>query len=132
MKSPIEQLRELVAAQGLNGTWNYDPYMQGMFNGLELAVATMDGREPVFRKAPERWLADIPSPDIEATAGVPVVHDSRAAMQTALDALTLAENYSDHPDYERTMAEAIAGLRSALGVKEGLHQVPGPSTTDGV
>lgn len=48
--------------------------------------------------------------------GVGVGQDSRAAMQKALAALELAENYSDHPDYEKTMADALAGLRGALGV----------------
>jgi hypothetical protein len=45
----IETLRHYVQIQGENGNWNYDDYMVGMFNGLELALATMEGREPQYR-----------------------------------------------------------------------------------
>ena len=52
----ITRLRELVAIQGQNGNWNHDSYMQGMFNGMELALSTLEEREPQFRDAPEKWL----------------------------------------------------------------------------
>jgi hypothetical protein len=55
----IEDLRNMVEAQGRDGTWNYDPYMQGLYNGLEFALSIMEKREPQFRDAPEQWLADI-------------------------------------------------------------------------
>lgn len=51
MKTPIEQLHDLLEVQGRQGTWDSDPYMLGVFNGLELAAATMDDREPHFRSA---------------------------------------------------------------------------------
>ena len=56
MADRLEQLRDLRDIQGRDGTWNFDPYMQGMFNGLELAVATMEDREPQYRSAPDKWL----------------------------------------------------------------------------
>jgi hypothetical protein len=30
--------------------------MQGMYNGMELMVALAEGRDPVFRKTPEKWI----------------------------------------------------------------------------
>lgn len=55
------QLAEVLKIQGEHGNWNYDPYMQGMFNGLELAAAIMEGRTPRFRKKPDDgWLHDKP------------------------------------------------------------------------
>lgn len=59
-KSKIQQARELTAIQGSDGNWNYDPYMQGMYNGMELVLATWEGRKPEFRKSPEKWLSDFP------------------------------------------------------------------------
>jgi hypothetical protein len=67
----VQDLRNMVEAQGRNGTWNYDPYMQGLYNGLEFALSIMEKREPRFRDAPEQWLADIrvkpESTDTEST-----------------------------------------------------------------
>jgi hypothetical protein len=55
----MSDLRNMHRIQGDNGNWNYDPYMHGMYNGMELMLATIEDREPVFKKAPETWLADI-------------------------------------------------------------------------
>ena len=63
MGKEIKELQELVKVQGMNGTWNYDPYMQGMFNGMELMLAVLEDREPQFRSAPPRWLCEAPSAD---------------------------------------------------------------------
>lgn len=59
-KSTIEQLRELVNVQGKSGNWNYDPYMHGMYNGMELALATLENREPTYKEAPKMWICDYP------------------------------------------------------------------------
>lgn len=53
--TPTQKLRDLVKIQGADGNWDYSPYMHGMFNGLELASATIDGREVEFRDPPKRW-----------------------------------------------------------------------------
>jgi len=45
--------------QGYDGNWNYDPYMQGLYNGLEFALSLLEVREPQFKDAPETWLGDI-------------------------------------------------------------------------
>jgi hypothetical protein len=58
--SKINTLREIVNIQGWDGNWNYDPYMHGLYNGLEFALSIMEKRDPVFKEAPEVWLADIP------------------------------------------------------------------------
>lgn len=63
--SKIGELRKVHAIQGDNGNWNYDPYMHGMFNGLELALAIMEKREPNYKEAPKKWLIDIPMPKSE-------------------------------------------------------------------
>lgn len=44
------ELHELLEIQAREGNWNADPYMNGLYNGLELAVATLEGRAPVFRR----------------------------------------------------------------------------------
>jgi len=58
--SKINTLREMVNIQGWDGNWNYDPYMHGLYNGLEFALSIMEKRDPVFKEAPEVWLSDIP------------------------------------------------------------------------
>jgi hypothetical protein len=56
----VAKMKELLEVQGRDGNWNLDPYMQGMYNGMELMVALAEGRDPVFRKAPENWLSAQP------------------------------------------------------------------------
>lgn len=58
-KTGIEKMREMLGVQGANGNWNYDPYMHGMYNGMEFMMSLAEGREPIFREAPEKWLSDI-------------------------------------------------------------------------
>lgn len=55
----IDNCREMTNVQGRNGNWNFDPYMQGMFNGMEFLLAILENREPVFKPRPEKWLRDI-------------------------------------------------------------------------
>lgn len=56
----IESLRNLddiIRIQSQDGTWDYDPYMHGMLNGLILAQQIIDpstNREPV--DPPKKWL----------------------------------------------------------------------------
>ena len=59
-KKIIGKLDDLVKVQCSSGNWNYDPYMQGMANGLILAQSLFKGNEPKFLEAPEEWLKDIP------------------------------------------------------------------------
>jgi hypothetical protein len=55
----IESVRHVRDVQGYDGNWNYDPYMQGLYNGLEFALSLIEVREPQFKDAPETWLGDI-------------------------------------------------------------------------
>lgn len=64
-KIGLEAMRESLKIQGYDGNWNYDEYMHGMYNGMELMLAYAEGREPIFREKPEQWLIDIPVSDID-------------------------------------------------------------------
>ena len=55
MKKPLESLRELVDVQCSDGNWNYDPYMHGMANGMILALAIMNEKEPKYLDKPDVW-----------------------------------------------------------------------------
>ena len=49
----MSAINDLLRVQGMDGNWNYDPYMQGMYNGMEVVIAILEDREPVFKSAPE-------------------------------------------------------------------------------
>lgn len=55
----IESVRHMRDVQGYDGNWNYDPYMQGLYNGLEFALSLLEVRQPEFKDAPATWLGDI-------------------------------------------------------------------------
>lgn len=55
-KELSEKTRNIVELQLADGSWNYDPYMHGMANGMILMQAMIDGVEPEFLQAPEKWL----------------------------------------------------------------------------
>jgi hypothetical protein len=46
MKTPIEQMENLLKIQGDCLT---DSYMYGMYNGLAVAKAILDGKDPKFK-----------------------------------------------------------------------------------
>lgn len=47
-----KRMGQCLDIQGTNGTWNVDPYMLGMFNGMEHMMAIMEDRDPQFRSLP--------------------------------------------------------------------------------
>lgn len=53
-KKKIESIKSLREIQGTLGNWDYDSYMTGMYNGLELALSVIENREPKFKTARER------------------------------------------------------------------------------
>jgi hypothetical protein len=59
MKKQLKVLRDQIKIQTADGNWNYNPYMHGLANGLILAEATMTNSEPVFLRAPKKWLRDV-------------------------------------------------------------------------
>ena len=50
-----DPLYNLLAIQGSHGNWDYDPYMMGLYNGIELAASVLEKREPRYRSAPDVW-----------------------------------------------------------------------------
>jgi len=54
-KSPLEQMKQFVKIQGASGNWDYDPYMLGIYNGLELCLSSLEKRNPVFKDPPKVW-----------------------------------------------------------------------------
>ena len=64
---PLVKLKEMLEVQGRDGTWNYDYYFHGMYNGMEVMLAVLEGREPAFREAPEKWLSKKEWVDLTAT-----------------------------------------------------------------
>lgn len=46
-------MNDLLKIQGQEGNYNYDSYMLGMFNGMELMVSIAEGREPNFKRRPK-------------------------------------------------------------------------------
>lgn len=56
----LERMREMVKVQGESGNWNYDPYMLGMYNGMEFMLSMLEDREPIYRTRPDVWLCDLP------------------------------------------------------------------------
>lgn len=49
---PIQEIEELLEIQGRNGNWNYSSYMCGLYNGLALALAVIENKEPAYRERP--------------------------------------------------------------------------------
>lgn len=49
----ITELHSFLAIQGLPGNWNTGDYMLGLYNGMEMMLAFVEGREPEFRSLPE-------------------------------------------------------------------------------
>lgn len=49
LEAKVSDANELLAIQGEDGNWDYNDYMLGMYNGMELIVSVMEGREPVYR-----------------------------------------------------------------------------------
>lgn len=62
MKENLNKLKELIKTQTSPGNWDYDPYMHGMANGMLLAEAIMEDREPEYLNAPKVWGKDKPKP----------------------------------------------------------------------
>lgn len=57
------ELDKIIAIQCTDGNWNFDPYMHGFANGLILAKSVLDGGEPKYMTAPDKWLWDNLAPE---------------------------------------------------------------------
>lgn len=54
----VAKMNEMLEVQGRDGTWNYSPYLRGMYNGMEFMLSIVENREPVYRDEPEKYLAE--------------------------------------------------------------------------
>jgi hypothetical protein len=45
----LDVIRQLIEVQGRDGNWNHSEGMTGMFNGMELILAVLENRDPVYR-----------------------------------------------------------------------------------
>ena len=61
----IGDLRNVAEAQGQKGCWDYDQYMLGLFNGLELALAIFEKRKPQYRELPSHPVKELALTDEE-------------------------------------------------------------------
>lgn len=52
----LDRYDDLLAIQCADGTWDQDPYMHGMANGMILLRSLVSGEKPTFLEAPKRWL----------------------------------------------------------------------------
>ncbi len=50
LEAKVSDANELLAIQGEDGNWDYSDYMLGMYNGMELIVSIIEGREPSYRE----------------------------------------------------------------------------------
>lgn len=60
MSEAVKAVGDMLRVQGTDGNWNYNPYMHGMYNGLELALSVFEGRDPAYKEAPEKWIVEPP------------------------------------------------------------------------
>ena len=52
LKARVERIRAVAAMQSQQHLIT-DTYMRGLYNGLELALATMENRDPVYHEVPK-------------------------------------------------------------------------------
>ena len=54
-----EKYTEVQSLQGENGNYNFDRYMLGLYNGMEMIIALYENREPNYKDANEiKFLSD--------------------------------------------------------------------------
>ncbi|MBD8004548.1 hypothetical protein [Bacillus norwichensis] len=52
LEKRVVHVAEILDIQANEPNTQHDPYMTGIYNGLEMALATMEQREPVLKEAP--------------------------------------------------------------------------------
>jgi hypothetical protein len=93
-KDNIQKMKNVLEQQGRHGTWDYDPYMHGMYNGMELMMALAEGRDPNYREAPEQWLGT-QEKYMELLYAVASKFPDETRHQTALRYIKNAESQTD-------------------------------------
>ena len=57
----LEEARDLMRTHEIESNRNYSPYTYGLYVGMELLIAAIEGRDDVcYYKRPEKWLSDQP------------------------------------------------------------------------
>lgn len=56
IKNQLEDMRQVLNIQGYDGNWDYDEYMFGLYNGMEMMLAIAENREPVFKEKPSEFI----------------------------------------------------------------------------
>jgi hypothetical protein len=62
-------IRDVHRIQGYDGNWNFDPYMHGLYNGLEMTLSRVENREFNPKSAPNVWLKDLASTEDPVAEG---------------------------------------------------------------
>ncbi len=75
----LSDIADVCDIQGRTGNWDYDPYMQGMYNGMELIRAIVENRDPVFKSAPQKWMHEITEDGLPAIPSQHISHTERIA-----------------------------------------------------
>lgn len=65
-RTPLEKLKAVTAIATAPGNYDARPYLHGMANGLILALAIAEGREPEYLDTPKQWLNDRSGSDPDA------------------------------------------------------------------
>lgn len=53
MRERLDGLKNLRDIHGQTENWDHNNYMTGVYDGLELSLATLEGRDPVLKNAEE-------------------------------------------------------------------------------
>ena len=57
----LEKARDLIRTYEVEANRNYSPYTYGLYVGMALLIAAIEGRDDVYYyKKPEKWLSDQP------------------------------------------------------------------------
>ena len=56
-QTAFEAIKTYHQIQGSFGNWNYDDYMLGLFNGIEMCLAALEERDPEFRTREDQLFA---------------------------------------------------------------------------
>lgn len=98
---PMQDIKDTIAIQGEPGNWDSDPYMHGMFNGMELQNSIIEGRDPEFRNAPEHWGFEKASGIGSLTTGIDVFPGRHQASNAKR--ANLALNKIKHPLHQASV-----------------------------
>lgn len=55
MDRRIKNICDILELQANDPSTEHDPYMIGLYNGMELALANLEQREPVFKQVPSNF-----------------------------------------------------------------------------